>query len=138
MDPLTKEIATDAALLVQKTAGLVEQVGRIPALEKQAADSAKQAQDSAALAGRLAKESADMRAKVRGEIEKVAARFVERGSLDKEKVAAFVQMIEDDPSQVVAVMEKIATEATAQQLGVGGGEDAAAGALDPIELFASQ
>lgn len=127
---LIHSILTDSAALVQKTAQLQEEADKVPALAKQAGDLAVEV-------GRLNKEASDLKGRVRTQIEKVGRRFVDRGVLPEEKLATFVIMIENDPAQVVEVMEKIANEATAVQIGAGGDKEASGETqADPIEAFA--
>ena len=128
MDPkIAQQIIEDAAELLTKTAELQEENQAL--IKKGELDNQKIAE--------LEQAAAASRARVKQAAEGAAARLVERGSLDASKVAQFVSLIENDPAQAIAVMEKIALESTAQQIGSPSGEDKTAGAAtDPIAAFA--
>ena len=127
---LQQQIINDSTLLLAKTAELTERAAKIPELEKQAGDLALEV-------ARLNKEAGELRTRLSDQVQKAAARFVERGVLTQDKVAQFVQLIEQDPAQIVEVMDKIAGEATVQSLGGPSGDSTklAEGAGDPLENF---
>ena len=130
MDPkLAQSIIEDSSALVERTAKLAELADKVPDLERKNADLATQV-------GTLEKGAAKFRQDFSTEVKKVARRFVDRGALSEEKVAEFIRTIENDPLQIVDVMDKMATSATAVQQG-GGQDDGSekAAELDPIEKF---
>jgi ElaB/YqjD/DUF883 family membrane-anchored ribosome-binding protein len=131
MDPkLQISIIQDAAQLVQKTAELQAMVDTIPQLEKQAADLALEV-------ARLQKVSTDLSASIVQEAQTMLQPYIDRQVLTTEKVAAALDLIRQDPAQVVGVLGKIAASATAQQVGAPGGDKTVADVQqDPIAAFA--
>ena len=133
MDPLTQQIITDSAALVSKTAELQDLV---TASEQKTAMLEKQATDLALQVSSLQKSAIDTTEKIASAAKELLQPYVDRQVVTSEKVAAALELIRQDPSQVVEVIGKIANAATAQQIG-GGDEHKDAGAkLDPIEAFA--
>lgn len=112
---LVESLIKDSAELLSKTAQLEEDLKKLPELEQKVASLAAQVVSTNKVAE-------DMKQRIRTRVEKTAARLVETGSLSPENVPTFLKMIEQDPSQVVDVLEKWADERTAVQAGSGSNE----------------
>jgi len=135
MDPiLAEQIVADAAQLINKTAELETQLKEAADKEVTArveADTLKKENDGLKLADKT------MRQTLKVAAESAADKLVERGLLDTSKVAQFVDLIVADPAQAFDVMEKIATQSTAQQLGGAAGEQKEAAGSDPLSAWAT-
>lgn len=134
MDDLTKQIITDSAILVTKTAELQDQAKT--AAQKNA-NLEKQATDLALQVSGLQKAATDTTEKIASAAQALLQPYVDRQVVTADKVAAALELIRQDPSQVVDVIGKIANAATAQQIGGGDTSKEADGEkIDPIEAFA--
>lgn len=135
MDPkLINNILKDSAELLTKTAELSKIAEEVPGLRSKVA--ALETTNAT-----LAKQAEDLKANLRTKVEKFASRLVEHGSLTEGKKAEFITALVNDPTQVVEVMEKLASDSSAIQLGSGIDPDNSAktagdDAKDPIVQWA--
>jgi len=124
----SQELIAASAELLQKTAQIEKELGRIAPLEREK----KEVSD---LASRLSKEASDTKAAFRARAEQAADNLAKLGfRVDRNN---FLASLERDPLGIFAVLEKIAGDTMVPQLGApdpsapGSGESA-----DPIYKFA--
>ena len=110
------EIEKQAELATQKVASLTAEL-----------DSAKKQ------IGNLTKQADDFSAQVRAEAEKTADALIGRGFQIKR--AEFIDRLAANPIEMFGVIDKVAREAIAPQMGIGAGEELS-GTIDPIQRFA--
>jgi hypothetical protein len=125
-----KAVLNESAALVDAS---VELEKHATDLEQKNASLTKQAAASAAEVTRLNKVASDFTTAVREGATKTAEYLVARGfTMDKQ---AFIDRLSANPLEMFGVIEKVANQATAPQLGAGDESAAAASSLDPIERF---
>lgn len=137
MDPnIVKQIIQDSAELLSKTAELADQAAEVPPLKQKIAELSNQNAS-------LLRSAAESEQALVSRIEKFANNLVELGTLTQEKVASFVNIIKNDPTQIIDVMEKIGKQASSSVLDPGSpvsempsGSLTSKEASDPIVKFA--
>jgi polyhydroxyalkanoate synthesis regulator phasin len=126
---IVKQIIRDSAALLEKTAELSEQAEQVPELKQKVATLASQNAS-------MLKSANDLSSSLAARVEKFADRLVEHGTLNKEHKTAFVEAVRQDPTQIVDVMEKLASQSSIQEIGQGGKAASSEKTTDPIVQFA--
>lgn len=127
---IIKQVVRDSAELLAKTAELTDQIQELTPLKQKVAELSNQNAS-------LVKAAAASSATIVERVEKFAQRLVEHGTLTKENKVAFVDVIRSDPSQLVDVMEKLASQSSVNEIGSGNGNKTAKeDEADPIVRFA--
>ena len=123
-----RSIVIDSNDLLQKSAKFAEDAAKVPSLE----------QKVAALS--LEKTAAEQKlsattVRINEKVAAFADKLVRHGSLTEEKKAGFISCLQEDPSQVVNVMEKLSTLAAPTEFGGGDAAVQKEARVDPIAAF---
>lgn len=125
-----KQLINDSAELVEASTDLEKHAA---AVEVKNAQLLKQATDANTKVAELNKKAESFSAAVREGATKAADAMIARGfNMDKQ---AFIDRLVANPLEVFPVIEKIASQASAQQLG--SGDAASEASSDPIVRFAT-
>ncbi len=125
-----RQIIVDSNELLQKSAELAPLAAKVPALEQKVAELSTQKTAAE-------KELTDLRSGIAAKVADFADKLVRHGSLNESKKATFVSTVNEDPTQIIDVMEKLSALASPNQFGAGDLDKTGSDVKgpDPIEAF---
>lgn len=133
-EEVIQAIVRDSADLLQKTAALRDELDSIQqknaSLETELEETRKKVAEAKI-------ESENLKTALLEKLEPFADRLVQHGSLSPEKKVAFIEIIRDDPSQFVDVVEKLSSSSHVDEMGHPSGKKSASVEKDPIGEFAN-